>query len=447
MKNLRALAVAVVIGLLSGLGIYFAFLKREPPKELPSLSPRSGDATLQSEFLNAKNAVDHYRTEIRTHPDITKNYVQLAQLLMQEARITAKHHEYIPKAQSLLDEALRRAPQDFEALATKAALLMTLHRFEEAKAFAEKATAQNAYNAGSYGVLCDAQVELGNYEDAIKTCDKMLSLRPDLRAYARAAYLRELHGDLQGATDLMRLAADAGISGQENRAWVLYQLGSLYFTQGKIDTAAFIYTGILEERPNFAYAESGLAMVKAAKKENGAATGYFIKAAQSAPEHVFLEQLADFYLALGQKQPAEELAKKVLTAFEEHEKDGWNIDREKAAFLLIHNLQPDESLMRAKRDCARRPKNIDALETYALALHKTGKSAQAAPLIAQAMRLGTKRATLHYHAATIYRAAGKSSEALAELRRATDERIDLYPLYAAGAKSLMDSLTQVAAVK
>ena len=114
--------------------------------------------------------------------------------------------------------------------------------------------------------MCDANVELGHYDEAVAAVDKMMSARPDLRSYARASYLRELHGDRMGAVEAMKFAADAGAAGQENRSWALYNLGNIFLNWGKLDTAEFIYKGILEERPNYAYAMSGLAMVSAARK-------------------------------------------------------------------------------------------------------------------------------------------------------------------------------------
>ena len=43
-----------------------------------------------------------------------------------------------------------------------------------------------------YGFLTDANVELGNYEEAEKACNWMLKLRPgNIPALTRAAFLRD----------------------------------------------------------------------------------------------------------------------------------------------------------------------------------------------------------------------------------------------------------------
>lgn len=441
----RTLLFGAALGLLLGGGLYLSYtLWLKPADPLPTLSLRPDNVSLQSEFLNAQKAVDHYRYEIRTHPEVVSNYVQLAQLFLQEARVTANHHEYLPKAKSLLDQALAKNPNDFEALAATASMQMTLHRFKEAKEFAERALAQNAYSAFAYGVLCDALTELGAYGEAVAVSDKLQSLRPDLRAYARVSYLRELHGDTEGACAAMKLAADAGVSGFEDRAWTLYQLGILHLQQGRLDTAEFIFKGVLEERENYAFAHAGLSKVAAARGNLPDATLRLVKAMQTVPDHVFIEQLADLYLAQGQTDAAAELEKKVLDAFAQHESGGWSTDHEYAAFCLSHNLNAEESLRRAKRDYDYRPKNIDALETYAHALCKNNRAAEAAPVMDEALRLGTARATLHYHAAVVFQEAGQSAKALEALKKAAASHISLYPLYAEDAKKRLHALAATA---
>ena len=54
----------------------------------------------------------------------------------------------------------------------------------------------------------------------------MIDRKPNLAAYARVSYLRELNGDLEGAAEAMRLAVAAGGPAPENNAYVLALLGS-----------------------------------------------------------------------------------------------------------------------------------------------------------------------------------------------------------------------------
>ncbi len=400
------------------LGVYFLYQKPRVEKPVPGLTARLGDAGASAEFLNAKKALEYYQYEIRRNPEVAENYVQLAQIFLQEARVTGRHHEYFPKAQEMLEEALRLRPDHFEALATKAAMLLTLHHFEEAKQLAEQAQTRAPKTAFVYGVLCDALLELGDYEGAVKACDEMLSLKPDLRAYARAAYLRELHGDREGAVHAMKMACDAGVFGQENRAWALYQLGRLYFNQGRPDTAAYIYRGILEERPNYAYALAGLAQISGARGNAEEAIDLLKQAYRVLPDHGFLESLAELYRSNGQIEKAGEMIKMAMENFAQHEEQGWNIDLEYARFCSDHDLNLGEALRRSARDYARRPNNIDALSVHAWLLHKNGKTAEALPLMEQAMRLRTPRPEIYMRAGLMAQALGQNQKAINYLEQA-----------------------------
>ena len=52
----------------------------------PFLYPRSGDSNVSAEYLNAQRTVNYYVKKIDKNPDNPKNYIELAQVFLQEAR-------------------------------------------------------------------------------------------------------------------------------------------------------------------------------------------------------------------------------------------------------------------------------------------------------------------------------------------------------------------------
>ena len=84
-----------------------------------------------------------------------------------------------------------------------------------------------------YPVIADAQIELGRYGDAERTLQRMLDSKPNLTAYSRVSYYRELNGDLEGAVQSMRLAVSAGAAVSENVAYVQTLLGDLELQRGR----------------------------------------------------------------------------------------------------------------------------------------------------------------------------------------------------------------------
>ena len=195
MLKITILALAVS----AAFAAYLTFDRSQPRVDLSGIGNRSGAPTTDTEFLNLQKAAEYYKLQIRRNPDATNHYVELAQLYLQQARITGRHHAYVGMAYEMLDGVLKRDPNHFEALLTRTAILLTQHRFAEALNLAEERTRLKPSSATAWGLLSDARKELGDYAGAVQACDKMLSIRPDLRSYARAAHLREIHGDLRGA--------------------------------------------------------------------------------------------------------------------------------------------------------------------------------------------------------------------------------------------------------
>ncbi len=407
---LPLLATVLVVGL-------FWYWQSTASQEVPEASVRV-PVVPGAEFVNVSRSVEYYREQILRHPDVVKNYVELAQVMMQRARETADETRYVPQARDLLDEALRRDPDHYHALVLKASLLNTLHRFEDAKSLAEVLIARHEGHAFNYGTLVDALVELGEYERAIEVCDQMISLRPGLASYARASYLRELHGDTDGAIAAMRMAADAGIAGSAGRAWALYQLGNLYLNENKPDTAAYLFKGLLGEIPDYTQALSGLAHVHMVEGDYAEAIRLLEEAYAEAPNTGFLELLAEAYQATGDTRRLAATVKKIQAGYRAAEKMGENVDMEYADFLVDQEMALGEALDRAHKAYERRPDHLHALETYAWALAKNGRAAEAVPYVEGAMRLNTGDAMVHYRAGVIYAAAGQSAQAAEQFEHA-----------------------------
>lgn len=398
-----------------------------PQTFIPDLKKRTFESAPSQEFTKWQKLVEGYRTDIAKHPDQLENYVKAAEIYLQESRVSGDHHFYIPVASAILDTVLRRQPNSYEALMLRASISMTQHQFANAKQQIQKVIAANPKNAFAWGVLCDAYVELGHYDSALVACDSMMAIRPDIRAYSRASYLRELFGDPKGAMELMVRAVNAGGPGEESKAWAAYTLGMVYLNAGKLDTADYLFQKTLEERPSYSYAIAGQAMVKGMRGEYPAAITLLTSAMEISSEHLFLEQLADLYSAMGKPQESKGLQQKVIEAFKQHEESGWNIDRELALFSANHWINLDDAVARAKRDHQTRPMNIDACDTYAWTLFRNGAAPDALPLIRAAIRMNTQHATLFYHAAAIYAANNLRDSATMMLSKAMaiNPQIDL----------------------
>lgn len=172
-----------------------------------------------------------------------------------------------PRAEQAFGEALKRDPRQLDALAGQGSLALSRHKFADALRFGQAAHDINPNRAELYGIIGDAQIELGQYDAALDTIQKMVDTRPALNSYSRASYLRELQGDTAGAIEIMRKAVTSGVPGTENMLWTQVQLGHLYFNSGDLRSAEQTYQAALQLRPDYLYAFAGIARVQAARGE------------------------------------------------------------------------------------------------------------------------------------------------------------------------------------
>src|SRR6185503_10582762 len=84
-----------------------------------------------------------------------------------------------------------------------------------------------------YGVLGDVLIDEGKVREGAAAYQKMIDFRPDLQSYSRAAHVRWLTGDLNGAIELMRLAvAGSSPNDAEAAAWAYTRLSLYQLQQG-----------------------------------------------------------------------------------------------------------------------------------------------------------------------------------------------------------------------
>ena len=419
--NLRRLALYLLpIPILAALA--FFLIGRQLPEDAPL--PEAPRQVLPSaQFANPAATVAYYEERLRRTPDDDGAFAPLAQAHLQLASETGRETEHVPAAQRAIEEGLRRMPDDYHLLLLKGTLLNKLHRFEEARDLAEGAIARHPRHAYAYGVLVDALVELGEYDRAVMALDTMLAIKPGIPSYSRAAYLRELHGDGDGAIAAMRMAADAGLAGTPDRSWALYQLGLLYLNEAKPDTAAFLFRGLLQERPDYPYAVAGLGQVALATGAYDDAIERFETAYVMAPHGAFRELLAEAHAAAGHDAEAEEALRGVRADLAAAREMGEIVEMEEADFMLDNGIQPNKALVMAKRQVERRPDHLHAQETYAWALHHTGRSAEAIPVIERVIAFGAGDAMVHHRAAQIYQGAGRPADAARHARLAIENRL------------------------
>lgn len=425
-KNLLYLSLIIVfIGTVGFIVLKYQHTEESKSTKVYTLLERKGLLAKTDEWLTTKKNVTLLQNKIEANPADIKSKIALANNFILESRATGNYAYYDIAAMKLANDVLEIDSNNFEALTLKSLIYLSQHHFADGLATAEKARNLAPRNAFVHGMLVDGNVEMGNYDSAVLCAQQMIDIRPDLRSYARASYLREIYGDYPGAIDAMKLAIEAGAPGDEATEWSRVQLGHLYENTGDLKSAEMHYQIALNDRPGYMYAYAGMARLAMASKEYDKAIGYYKQAASDAVEGAFREELATVYFLSGQKEKANELTglliddlSKNAQAANTNESIGHYADKELAyAYLSINNY--DKALEHALLEYNRRPKNIEVNETVAWVNYKKGDIAKASIFIAEALKTNSKNPTLLCRAGLIYLKAGDKEKAKQLLKDGT----------------------------
>ncbi len=388
-------------------------------------------------------AISKWMTRARRKSGDDNNWVNLGDALMQKVRETADT-SYYGYAERVYDKALNLNPKNDAAMTGVAWVLSGQHQFSKSIEWANKAIALNEQNNLAYGLLGDANLEMGDYAAAYEHYQKMMDLKPDISSYSRSAHLLHVTGQTFRAAWLMRQAVDAGEAFAENTAWCRAQLALIYFSDGNLPAAHEVLEDALDKLPDNRHALAAMGKVKAALKDYPAAIASYEKAIAITPEQESLVALGDLYELSGDKAEAE---KQYALVEELHRKghaaSDTTHDFPMAQFYVDHDRNLVEALRLAEE--RKTTKNVFEADILAWCYYKNGDLESAKKTIQRALSQKTPEAKFLYHAGMIYAAAGDRVAAQHYLYRAISLNPNFSPVLAPIAAQKLQELGQATA--
>lgn len=381
------------------------------------LGPASADGSLEATIASLESRLE-------STPDDWEAAAALGIAYIQQVRNTSDPSAY-PIAEAAFARSLSLRPTaNPDAFLGMGTLAAERHDFALALRWGRRAVRAAPFDADAFGLVGDAQLELGQYRAAVRSFQRMVDTRPNLASYGRVSYALELRGNVEGAIEAMHAAYDVA-AGPADAAWAAGHIAEFHFEAGRMQQAKEWFGRARSADPSSADVESGLALLSWASGDlEGAITGYERLATRSpAPDHI--AGLADLYAAAGDHEAAAAQYELARAEAQDYRRNGVDTDLEmallEADLAVSGSAEPADSAraaLRAARAEWSRRHSVHVADAFAWALYANGQYRRASALSSEALRLGTRDALFLFHAGMIRLRLGDKSGATPLLQEA-----------------------------
>ena len=341
----------------------------------------------------------------------TSGLERLGWIFVKKARLTFDASYYILAEQcaQCMEANGAKGP---DTLLLTAHALQSLHRFHEAETIARElvSTRERPFD---YGVLGDVLVDQGKVREGAAAYQKMIDLRPDLQSYARAAHVRWLTGDLNGAIELMRLAVSGSSPNDaEAAAWAYTRLSLYQLQQGATKQALESCGAGLALQPDYAPALLARGRILLALHRPADAVVELQHAAKLNPLPEYQWTLADALALAGDRDRAKEVESQII------ERGTREDPRALSLFLATRGQKIEQAVHLAQHEFTSRA-DVFTHDALAWALAVAGRTTQAQLHATKALSEGTIDARLLLHAGIIAALNHDNTQAKRRLQQAS----------------------------
>ena len=388
-------AALVVLGTLILVCALIATRKTSLRTEAEDSSPKSTACRVVLASLPGNTPIDEENAQQQTliRNGSTGALERLGWMFVKKARLTfdASYYNLADQCAQCMEANGAKGP---DTLLLSAHALQSLHRFHEAETVARElvSTRERPFD---YGVLGDVLVDQGKVHEGAAAYQKMIDLRPDLQSYARAAHVRWLTGDLNGAIELMRLAVSGSSPNDAEAAGWAYTRLSLYqLQQGATKQALESCSAGLALQPDYAPALLARGRILLALHRPADAVVELQHAAKLNPLPEYQWALADALALTGDRDRAKEVEAQIV------ERGATEDPRAFSLFLATRGENVEQALRMAQQELTNRG-DVFTHDALAFALAVAGRTTEAQQHTTQALSEGTVDARLFLHAGII----------------------------------------------
>jgi tetratricopeptide (TPR) repeat protein len=222
----------------------------------------------------------------------------------------------------------------------------------------------------------------------------MVDLHPDLQSYARAAHVRWLTGDLNGAVELMQLAATASSPNDpEAAAWAFTRLALYQLQSGTTNRALQSCEAALALQSDYAPAIFARGRTLLAMNRSSEAVAELKQAASLNPLPEYQWALADAVILTGNRDEAAKIESQIAAGATED-------PRTLSLFLATRKTDVDRAVLLAQQELTNR-RDVFTLDAVAWALAAAERPSEAQQYVSQILAQRTADPRIYFHAGVI----------------------------------------------
>lgn len=414
--------------------------RRLTASEPRSFPPTSGSAAM-SEASGRDDQIRVWKMSLSQDSESAIALGQLAALYAQRARETGVDADYKVAEEYARRSIGFRANRNGKTFVTLASVLLAEHRFTDAEKVARDLIELDPETPQYRALLGEIELELGNYAEAKRQFDALYPFRSHLSIAPRLARWYELTGNGSYARKLVHQALTASLSRREmpreQVAWFHLRAGDIEMRQGRLRTARSLFEQGLRIEPNDYRLLSAMASLEAAEGRPREAIEFGERAIGIKLDPATLGTIGDAYAATGDTATAADYVRTMEVAVAGQPGPyhrAWSL------FLLDHGKRYAEVLANARAELETR-RDVYGYDLLAWALHHNGQNVDARAAMDSALRLGTRDASLDFHAGMIERALDDAPRTRFYLERALRTNPHFHPTHARDARAVLDSLS------
>jgi tetratricopeptide (TPR) repeat protein len=395
----------------NGNGVFGKVSLVESPSCRLVLATLEGDRPIDREIARQQAVV-------RSDASSTTALERLGWLFVKKARLAfdTGFYKLAEQCAACLEARDARRP---ETLLLRAHVLQSLHHFREAEEVARELISMRQLPF-DYGVLGDILIDQGKVREGAAAYQKMVDLRPDLQSYARAAQVRWLTGDVDGAIELMRLATSASSPNDpEAAAWAFTRLALYQLQRGATKRALESCDTALSLQSEHAPAMLARGRILLAMNRRADAVLELQRAAKLNPLPEYQWALADVLDSTGDRNQAAEIKSQLSSGPTED-------PRTLSLYLATRQEDVERALALAHQELTNRG-DVLTLDALAWALAAAGRATEAHQYANQALSQRTADPRLYLHAGVIAALNNDHREAKRRLDQAAAAQQMLLP--------------------